>query len=211
MLVPGVIYSEQILAKDLGMSKTPVHEALIDLATLGFVTLLPRKGVKINNLTTDDIMHLYTFRTLIEGEIVRSIANVIEESHIIHLRSLHKKCVCANPAHGMLEYLKLERSFHDYLASLSKNRYMASALKNLRDLIDWLGMAALMRGERMAEVNREHEEILEFIEKKDFEKAALSMEKHIRITLHNVLGFQKNKTGKGRGLQSSGPIINNHK
>ncbi len=37
------------------------------------------------------------------------------------------------------------------------------------------------------------------------------MEKHIRITLHNVLGFQKNKTGKGRGLQSSGPIINNHK
>ncbi|MCF8075927.1 MAG: GntR family transcriptional regulator [Desulfotignum sp.] len=189
-LEPGVIYNEQGLAKELGMSKTPVHEALIDLANRGFVTLLSRRGVRINILTTEDIINLYSFRLLIEGAMLRSISDTFEEAHIDNLLSLHKKCLDAKPSNGMVNYLKLERTFHDYLASLSQNSYMINALSNIRDLIDWMGMTALSRIDRMAEVNREHDEIIGFLTKRDFEGAAISMEKHIRITLENVLRHQ---------------------
>jgi DNA-binding GntR family transcriptional regulator len=67
---------------------------------------------------------------------------------------------------------------------------MINALSNIRDLIDWMGMTALSRIDRMAEVNREHDEIIGFLTKRDFEGAAISMEKHIRITLENVLRHQ---------------------
>ncbi len=190
ILEPGVIYNELGLAKELGMSKTPVHEALIDLATRGFVTPLSRRGVRINILTTEDIINLYSFRSLIEGEMIRSIADTIKESHLDHLLILHKKCLDADMSDGMINYLKLERGFHDYLALLSHNPYMITALSSIRDLIDWMGMTALNRIERMAEVNQEHDEILALMKERDFEGAALCMENHIRITLENVLKYK---------------------
>ena len=186
-LEPGVIYTEQGLAKELGISKTPVHEALIDLAARGFVTLLARRGVRINTLTTEDITNLYSFRLVIEGGIIRSLVGKLTGSDLDHLRAIHNRCLKASRRDGMVSFLKLERVFHDYLASFSQNNYMISALDNIRDLIDWMGMKALMRYERMFEVNQEHGEVLDLIGEEDFIGAALSMERHIRITLENVL------------------------
>ena len=190
VLKPGLVYNEQGLARDLGISKTPVHEALIDLATRGFVTLLSRRGVRINRLTTQDIINLYSFRRVIESGIIRSLEDKFEDAHFEQLQVIHNRCLEASTADGMVHYLTLEREFHGYLASLSQNNYMISALENVRDLIDWMGFKALMRPERMPEVTREHEAVFTCIAKKDFAGAALNMEKHINITLENVLDRQ---------------------
>ncbi len=189
-LEPGVLYNEQRLAEELGMSKTPVHEALLDLSVRGFVTLLPRKGVRINTLTAKDITNLYTYRLVLEGGIIRSLAGKLDDSDIERLRTIHNRCLEASRGDGMVKYLKLERAFHDYLAARTGNGYMISALDNVRDLIDWMGMKALMRTERLFEVNQEHGEVLARIEQKDLAGAAAAMESHVRITLENVLSQQ---------------------
>lgn len=190
ILKPGLVYNEQGLGNELGMSKTPVHEALIDLSSRGFVTLRARRGVLINTLTTQDIIKLYSFRQVIESGIIRSIADKFKDTHLERLKVLHNRCLDASVFDGMVNYLKLERAFHDYMASLSQNEYMISALENVRDLIDWMGLKALTRTERMLEVNQEHEEVLTSIAERNFADAALSMEKHISITLKNVLNHQ---------------------
>ena len=189
-LEPGVLYNEQRLAEELGMSKTPVHEALLDLSVRGFVTMLPRKGVRINTLTVRDITNLYSFRLVIEGGIIRSLAGKLNKTDVEQLRTIHHRCLEACGEDGMVKYLKLERAFHDYLADRTENDYIISALGNVRDLIDWMGMKALMRTERLEEVNQEHGEILAGLEQGDYSAAAAAMENHVRITLENVLSHQ---------------------
>ena len=61
-LRPGSVYSEQAIAKKLGISKTPIHEALTDLEKRGFVKILPRKGFQVNRLTQKDVRDMFEFR-----------------------------------------------------------------------------------------------------------------------------------------------------
>ena len=61
-LLPGNIYSEQAVAKEMGMSKTPVHQALLDLENKGFVTISPRKGFKVNILSSSNIKDMFELR-----------------------------------------------------------------------------------------------------------------------------------------------------
>jgi len=186
-LEPGKVYNEQTLAKELGISKTPVREALLDLTTKGFVTPLPRRGVQINVLTEKDISDLYEVRIALEIAIVRCVAPKLNEESLKEIEAIHKKEKEAIEADDRLSYLRIDREFHLCLASLTENCYMISSLENIRDLIDWMGFKALGRQERMKEVEQEHERIMEKLRKRDAEGAERLMEAHIRITMKNVL------------------------
>lgn len=190
-LEPGKIYNEQGLAKELGISKTPVREALLDLATKGFINPLPRRGVQVNVLTEKDIKDLYDVRIALETAIVRWIIPKLTEESLKKIEAIHKKERSAIKADDRLSYLRIDREFHLYLASLTENRYMATSLENIRDLIDWMGFKALTRQERMEEVEHEHEKVIEKLRKGDPKGAEHLMEEHIRITVKNVLQWLK--------------------
>jgi len=186
-LEPGEIYNEQTLAKELGISKTPVREALLDLVTKGFITLLPRRGVQVNVLTEKDIKDLYDVRIALETAIVRLIIPKLTEEALKKIETIHKKEQTAIKTDDRLGYLQIDREFHLYLANLTENRYMATSLENIRDLIDWMGFKALMRKARMKEVKEEHKRIIEKLRKRDSKGVEHLMEEHIRITEKNVL------------------------
>jgi DNA-binding GntR family transcriptional regulator len=186
-LEPGRIYNEQGLAKQLGISKTPVREALLDLSARGFVRFLPRKGVMINVLTEEDIHDLYEFRNALETAIVRHITPLLTLNQMEEIERIHRKESEAIGRDDRRGYLRIDREFHLYLASLSRNRYMVTALENIRDLVDWMGSKALLRKERMMEVQDEHALIIERLRERDTEGAASMMERHIQITKENVL------------------------
>jgi len=190
-LVPGKIYNEQALAKELGISKTPVREALLDLASKGFVTFIPRKGVQINALTEKDVRDLYEVRIALETAIIRCITPNLTDVIMRKIDTIHKKEKEAIKAVDRLGYLRIDREFHLYLASLTGNRYMIASLENIRDLIDWMGFKALTRQERMEEVEHEHEKVIEKLRKGDPKGAEHLMEEHIRITVKNVLQWLK--------------------
>lgn len=183
----GKVYNEQALAKELGISKTPVREALLDLAVKGFVTFIPRKGVQVNALTEKDVKNLYEVRIALETAIMRSITPTFAEEAMKKVDAIHKKGKDAIKADDRLGYLRIDREFHLYLAGLTENRYMIASLGNIRDLIDWMGFKALTRGERMEEVEQEHEKITQKLMERDAKGSELLMEEHIRITLKNVL------------------------
>lgn len=186
-LAPGEIYTEGALAKVLGISRTPVHEALLDLETRGFVTLLPRKGVRVNTLRSEDIGNLYQFRRVIEGEIMRKQAERVKEQDLARLREIHQKALEATDKGDHLAYVRADREFHLALALLSRNPYMVEALENVRDLVDWMGLRALLRDERIYEVNQEHEHIIRMLEARDVDRAVEAVVRHAEITRDNVL------------------------
>ena len=186
-LEPGKVYNEQKLAKELGISKTPVREALLDLKAKGFITLLPRRGFQIKVLTEKDIKNLYEVRIALETAIVRSIIPKLTEAALKKIDTIHEKERAVIKADDRLRYLQIDRELHLCLAGITENQYMITSLENIRDLIDWMGFKALTWRERTKEVEQEHEKVIEKLREKDIEGAEHMMEEHIRITEKNVL------------------------
>lgn len=202
-LEPGVVCTESELAAQLGMSKTPVHEALLDLSSRGFVTMLPRKGVQIKVLTVEDIHHLYEFRLIIETAILQRVAPNIRPDQIRRIEEMHFKCERATKEDDRLGYIREDRKLHGFLSSLSKNPYAVMALENIRDLIDWMGLKAMTCQGRLPEVDREHEAIIGMLETRDPSGAAQAMARHINMTEQNVLNWRETQKKNGISLPSA--------
>jgi DNA-binding GntR family transcriptional regulator len=191
-LKPDKIYKIEELAKSLGISKTPVREALLDLASRGFVTFLPRRGVQVNALEEKDIRDLYEFRLAMETAVMRNITPTITVGAIDKLQAINDALKVLIGSDERVEYLKKDREWHLVLAELTENDYLISALERVRDLVDWMGIKALVQRERMMEVFNEHNRVLDMLRKGDAAGAATAMEGHIVITKDRVLSQIRN-------------------
>lgn len=192
-LKSGEIYNEKGLAQELGISKTPVREALLELSTKGFIHFLPRRGIKVSVITEKDIRDLYEVRRALESAIVRCIIPKINKETLSKIVAIHKKGVNAIKDRDSFAYLPIDREFHFALSSITENQFMIKSLESIRDLVDWMGSRALLKQSRMNEVQIEHEAFLKKIRDKDSEGAVHMMEQHIKITEENVLAQFENK------------------
>ena len=73
-LQPGQIYNEMALAKELGISRTPVREALLEFSAQGLITFLPRKGVVIKHYTRKDVIEIFELRRVVELAAIEKVA-----------------------------------------------------------------------------------------------------------------------------------------
>lgn len=178
-LTPEAVYSEQAIARELGISKTPVREALINLASKGFVTILPRRGFKVNTLTEEHIRKIFEFRHALERAVLLHITPTVPEQSIHDIDAINRK---AAKTRDRKAFIKLDRQFHRSLASLTNNRYITDALENLWDLCEWVATVVFLLKGRPHEAVQEHKAITEKLKKHDTEGAVAAMEEHLRIT-----------------------------
>lgn len=178
-LSSGHIYSEQALAKELGFSKTPVHEALTSLASKGFVIILPRRGFQITALTKDNVAHMFEFRLPLEQVVIRTITPNLTDQDLEPIdQALAEMKQVRDPA----LFQKFDRSFHRHLASLTRNPYIINALNNIWDLCDWVGASVLYRQGRYTAAVEEHIQIAKHLHGRDVRKAVQAMEAHLTST-----------------------------
>lgn len=189
-LLPGTIYSEQSVAKEMGMSKTPVHQALLDLENKGFVSLLPRKGFKVNVLSARNISNMFELRRALERAVILKITPKLTAESI---QDLEKFIEEINQTMDPVDFQKHDRAFHRYLASLSDNSYFINALSTVWDLSDWVGASILRKRGGYNQAANEHRVIYEFLATGKAEKAAAAMERHLISTESRFLkGLQDN-------------------
>jgi len=186
-LRPGEIYTEQKLAKELGVSKTPVREALLDLGLKGFVNYLPRKGFQISLLTEKEIHNLYVVRRALETAALQTGLSKLTAQDIIQIETIHEREEGAIKTNDRHAYMRIDRELHYNIAKLSENGYLINSLENIRDLVDWMGFMALSRQGRIVEAREEHHRIIEKIKDRDLDGAIQSMELHSQLTEQNVL------------------------
>ena len=180
-LKSGKIYTDQSLALELGTSKTPVREALIELTARGFFELLPRKGFQLKQLSRIDIQNLFDFREILEVGIIRCITPALTDEDLSRLEVLRVQEFKASEEENWMDFLEADREFHLYLASLTENSYIVSSLENVRDFIVWVNIQLLaVRKQRPSEAMREHEAIIRMLEARDEEGAVERLVEHIR-------------------------------
>jgi DNA-binding GntR family transcriptional regulator len=183
----GEVYNEMALAEELGVSRTPVREALLELASQGLVTFLPRKGVKVNFLTRSDAEELFEIRRIMECAVAEKVALACSERILRPADREFKLAKKAAEKHDTSAFLSADRNFHNELAKMANNSRIISILGNLRDLIHMLGLEALSQPDRMDEVVAEHELILAGIRAGDAERAKKAMHAHLGATRRAVL------------------------
>lgn len=168
----GSFLDQKQLAETLGISKTPLRDALIQLETEGFVSILPRRGVVVNRLTLEDIRHLYEIIGALEGAALVSVGDRLDEAHFEQMHSLNAEMVEAVQAGDFDTYYARNVAFHQVFLILSGNRSLLRQVENAKHrLYDFPRRSQFLPEWELAST-KEHAALLQLLEAGDLRGAA---------------------------------------
>ena len=128
-LSPGAFLDQNQISAELGISRQPLRDALIQLETEGLVTVLPRRGVMVTRLALDDIRHLYEVIGALEGAALVSVFTEMDGAHFHDMRSLNADMVLAIDDGDFNTYYSLNLAFHNVFLDLSDNEALVRAVE----------------------------------------------------------------------------------
>lgn len=177
-LAPGSSWSESELIARYGTGRTPIHEALQQLAQEGLLTILPRRGILISDISFSHLQQMFELRLELEQFCVRLAAQRITPAEIEEGRR-----ILAAPydgRDGMLDHhLGLDRQFHALTYAAARNTFLESMLRRLYDWSLRVLYHSKSRMESLAEVQSEHQNLLDALAAGDEERAAAVIHHHV--------------------------------
>lgn len=178
-LLPGDRLRETELAERLGVSRTPVREAIRQLEADGLVAHVPRQGASLRRLDYAEVMELYEMRAVLEGTAARLAARAASDVEIDELDRLNDRL--AEEGTGA-EAARLNRVFHATLLDGAKNRFLAKSMLSLQKALMILGPTMLSDAERAESAVVEHRDILAALKSRDGAAAEAAMRAHIEAS-----------------------------
>ncbi len=179
-LTSGTIYNEKNLAQQLGISRTPVREALLELSSQGLVAFLPRKGVVINSFKEADINEIFELRHIIETHAFKTACIQSDTADLTEMeRCLENQRRIAIKSGDITRFMEMDRAFHMAFARLTGNKRLISIMENIRDILHIMGSYALAVEGRMTEVVLEHEKILNAVKEGNIETTLTLLLNHL--------------------------------
>jgi DNA-binding GntR family transcriptional regulator len=191
---PGEYLNEAFVCANLGIGRTPVHQALDRLMLDGLVEVIPRKGVIVKPISMDEVMQIIEVRTLNECYGVRLAALRASQDQITHLTDVLNRAAQWIAARNNEQIMMLDREFHGVLAQASSNDVLAEQLGRLHDRSIRFWAISLNTPGHHQRVQEQHQAILAAIRDHDPDGAEQAMRAHIedfRNTItSNVLSEQ---------------------
>jgi len=178
-LLPGARLDERALADNLGVSRTPLREAIGKLVEDGLVEHRAYRGNFVRTLTIKQVNDLYVVREALKGLAVRLAVPKLSEDHVLTIRRILDATFDALDRGDMAGYSIADQSFHDTLARLSENKPLIEALGRLRRQIQLVRTLANRDPNVVKRTAFERPQILAALELRDAERAAQLMEEHI--------------------------------
>jgi DNA-binding GntR family transcriptional regulator len=180
-LSAGEIYSEQELGTAMGISRTPVREALLELSREGLVEILPQRGFRLHSPTREEISEVFGLRRAVEGYVVAELASRASEKDIERLRDVLRRQ--EQLLDDAAEFLLVDEEFHLLMPQLMALERSHRTLMGLRGVM-WLeGRQAMMVRDRAPAVLDEHVRIVDAIERHDAPAAVKAVHRHLDRTL----------------------------
>lgn len=177
---PGIVYSAPALADRLGVSPTPVREAMLDLAREGMVTAVRNKGFRVTELSERQLDEYTAVRELIEAPTVARIAANAPREALEELRPLAVAVVTTAEQRDFIDYIKADLRFHLELLALAGNEQLVEVVRDLRHRSRLYGVPALARRGELAASSYEHVELLDVIIRGDAAEADTMTRHHLR-------------------------------
>lgn len=191
-LKPERLYSAQYFAELLGVSRTPVREALLRLANEGFLVCREVKGFKIKEFSPKEIQDVLETREVIETHVVARLVGRLTTADLTHLERCYEKMKTHAAAGDATRFIDADQEFHMSLIRRCGNHHLLAIMENIRSQIalfglNILGHAGNLAGD-LAEIIQEHAEILEALGGTDKKKAVHAMRRHLVATEDRLRG-----------------------
>lgn len=178
-LQPGERLMEIKLAETLGVSRTPIREAIRKLELEGLVVMIPRKGAAVANITEKDTKDVLEVRRTLEMFAVEVACDRITPEQISRLKDAAKAFEASKGSADLIRIAETDMSFHEIIYEATQNDRLIQMLNNLRENMYRYRIEYLKDSNYYDSLVSEHKEILEAIETGDKEKARNCMRHHI--------------------------------
>jgi DNA-binding GntR family transcriptional regulator len=187
ILKPRERLMEIQLAEELGVSRTPIREALRKLELEGFIVMVPRKGAYVADLTFKDIADVFEIRAALEGLAAGLAAERITDDELENMERLLVEKAEAIAENDIDKLVNADTKFHDALYRGSRNERLTNIISNLREQIQRFRTTSLSYPGRSKQSLEEHRSIVEAIQSRDPQKARQAAQDHIENAENSMI------------------------
>ena len=178
-LAPGTWIDEQTLAKEFGISRTPLREAIKVLAAEGLITMKLRRGAYVTEVNRGDLEQIFTILSLLEGQAAKEAATKAQEKDLNELDDMHLRLEKAAADRNLDQFFEVNVRFHERIIALANNPWMTGVIADLRKVLKLQRKDSLSRTGRLQSSLSEHREILKALLKRDPIAAEQAMRTHL--------------------------------
>ena len=178
-LAPGERLMEIQLADKLGVSRTPVREAIRKLELEGLAIMLPRRGAIVASITISDLQDVLEVRRVLEGLTIELACKRMNEEELEQLKQGAEAFEKAARENDLTEIAKKDEAFHDVIYNASKNNRLIQILNNLREQMYRYRLEYIKDEAKREILIEEHRMIVDAIEANDVVLAKKALKKHI--------------------------------
>jgi DNA-binding GntR family transcriptional regulator len=170
------------MADEMGVSRTPVREAIRKLEMEGFVVMIPRRGTYVSNMSIKDINDVYEIRISLDTLAAGLAAERISDEELEELQRLLVQVGNAIEENDMAKVVEADIEFHDVLYRASRNERLRNIINNLREQITVIRGVSMRYPGRLKDTQEEHRRLVESIAARNVEKS----QEAARIHLENA-------------------------
>ncbi|MET4491220.1 GntR family transcriptional regulator [Bradyrhizobium sp. LA7.1] len=178
---PDTLLSENGLAGLLGFSRTPIREAIRDLAKAGLVDVLPKRGIVVRGVSATDILEVFQIREVLEGLAVKIAIGRLTDADIEAMESDHARSVSSAGKGKKREAFDHAVKMHQHIRAACNNHRLDAIMHTLDDQVHQLGLMTLAIPGRLEKALAEHDGIIKAIRTRNTEKAEKLMIEHLQL------------------------------
>ena len=186
VLQPGEWIDEVALVARYGISRTPLREALKVLAAEGLVTLKPRRGCYVAEISKAEAAEIYPVLAMLEGRCAYEATRRLSDEAATQLQTCHDALEKAASAGEIRQFFEVNQEFHRLVQELAGNRWLIQIINDLRKVLKLSRLNSLSRVGRLDSSLAEHRVILAAMLDRDAEGADAAMRAHLLAGQHAI-------------------------
>ncbi len=188
-LQPGERLMETQLGERLGVSRTPIREAIRKLELEGLVVMVPRKGAQVAQFTEKDIQDVLEVRGALEALAAKIACKRMDDRAFLKLQLAIAEYSYAAKNKDLEMMIEKDVEFHEIIVGATQNDKLIQIFNNLREQVNRYRITYLKNTEDAESVQAEHLEILEALKNKDEELASSLASKHIQTQCNSITDY----------------------
>jgi DNA-binding GntR family transcriptional regulator len=180
-LPPGTRIRERDLAERLGISRTPIREALVEMAAEGLVVFLPRRGIVVSDPTVDEVEEIYALLGVLEGYAAAKVIRSMTNDELRELRRLTEALADSVRLKDTMKFMEINSEIHNVFLQKYPGSHLREICAKLREPLYQARVRLLSSAGWMEQSLREHKELLRVFERRDARKIERLIRRHWRF------------------------------
>ncbi len=180
------IYSQEFLSLELGISRTPVREALLQLQNEGIINIYRGRGIQVVTPTKKNLLDIVELLEAVECKACQLAAKRIDDKTLLHLQDSFNQLIGKNNPHQVYEFLEHDLYCHQIIAKATANDKLIKCIEGVHSQFLRAGTVFRFSEERLEQIAFEHNEILNALQNHSEQEAFSAMLKHMQGTFNRV-------------------------